>query len=58
MELVKPTRRRPLGRPRRRWEDNVRMDLKEIGIDTRIDCTYDRNYWRTLVNMALNLQVS
>ena len=32
----KPTGKRPLGRPRRRWEDNIRMDLKEIGINTRI----------------------
>ena len=32
---VKPTGKRPLGRPRRRWEDNIRMDLKEIGINTR-----------------------
>ena len=30
-----PTGKRPLGRPRRRWEDNIRMDLKEVGIDTR-----------------------
>ena len=32
----KPTEKRPLGRPRCRWEDNIRMDLKEIGFDTRI----------------------
>ena len=42
----KPTRKRPLGRPRRRWEDNVRMDLIEIGINTRnwIDSAQDRDY--------------
>jgi hypothetical protein len=54
-----PTVKRFLGRPRRRWEDNIRMDLKELGIDTRnwVDSAQDRNYWRTLVNAALNLRV-
>ena len=52
----KPTGERPLGRPRRRWEDNIRMDLKEIGINTR-NCV-DKDYWRDLVNTALNLRVS
>ena len=49
------TGKRPLGR----WEDNIRMDLKEIGINTRnwIDSAQDRNYWRALVNAALNLRV-
>ena len=48
--------KRPLGRPRRRWEDNIRTDLKEIGINTRncVDSTQDRDYWRVLVNAALN----
>ena len=43
----------------RRWEDNIKMDLKEIGINTRnwVDSTKDRDYWRVLVNMALNLRV-
>ena len=47
-----------LGRPRRRWEDNIRIDLKEIGINTRnwVDLAQDRDYWRTLVNVALNLR--
>ena len=56
----KPTGKRPLGRPRRRWEDNIRMDLKEIGMNTRnwVDSTQDRDYWRALVNAALNLWVS
>ena len=55
----KPTGKRPLGRPRRRWEDNIRMNLEEIGINTRnwIDSAHDRDYWRALVNAALNLQV-
>ena len=51
--------KRPLGRPRRRWEDNIRMDRKEIGISTRnwVDSTQDRDYWRALVNAALNLRI-
>ena len=41
-----PTGKRPLGRPRRRWEDKIRIGLKEIGINTRkwVDSTQDRNY--------------
>ena len=41
-----------LGRPRHRWEDNIRMDLKEISINTRnwVDSAQDRNYCRDLVN--------
>ena len=54
----KPTGKRPLGRPRRRWEDNIRMDLEEIGINASwVDSAQDRNYWRTLVNAALNFRV-
>ena len=55
----KPKGKRPLGRPRRRWEDNIRMDLKEIGINTRnwVDSAQDRDYWRALVNTTLNLRV-
>ena len=55
----KPTGKRPLGRPRRRWEDNIRMDLEEIGINAGdgVDSAQDRNYWRALVNAALNLRV-
>ena len=45
----KPTVRRSLGRPRHRWEDYTRMDLKEIGINW-VDFAHDRKYWRTLVN--------
>jgi hypothetical protein len=50
--------KRPLGRPRRGWEDNIRMDLREIGwvgMD-QIDLAQDRDQWRTLVNMVMNLQ--
>ena len=57
--LFKPTGKRSLGRPRLRWEGNVRMDLKEIGARTRnwVDSTRDTVYWRGLVNAALNLWV-
>ena len=55
----KPTGKRPLGRPRRRWEDNIRIDLEEIGISAGncVDSAQDRDYWRALVNSALNLRV-
>ena len=57
----KPTGKRQLGRPRRRWEDNIRMGFKEIqlGINTWncVDSSQDWDYWRALVNSALNLQV-
>ena len=55
-----PTGKRPLGRPRRRWEDNIRMDLEEIGINAGnwVDSAQDMDYWRVLVNDAeLNLRV-
>ena len=49
----------PLGRPRRRWEDNIRMDLEDVSINTRncVDSAQDRDYWRAIVNAALNLRV-
>ena len=55
----KPTGKRPLGRPRRRWEDNIRMALEEIGINAGnwVDSAQDRGYWRALVNAALNFRV-
>ena len=54
-----PTRKRPLGRPGHRWRNNIRMDFKEIGINTRnwVDSAQDRDYWRALVNVAFNLWV-
>ena len=56
---AKPTGNRSLGRPRHRWEDNIRMDLDEIGINTGnwVDEAQDMDYWRVLVNAALNLRV-
>ena len=55
----KRTGKIPLGRPRRRWEDNIRMDLEEIGINVGswVNPAQDRNYWRALVIAALNLRV-
>ena len=51
--------KRPLGRPRRRWEDNIRMDLKEMCFNTRnwVDSAQNIDYWWSLVIAALNLQV-
>ena len=55
----KPTGKRPLGKPRRRWEDNIRMDLQVVGINAGnwVDSAQDRDYWRALVNAALNLRI-
>ena len=55
----KPTGKRPLGRPRRRWEGNSRMDLEEIGFNAGnwVDSAQDRDYWGALVNAALTLRV-
>ena len=51
----KPTEKKSLGRPRRRWKDNFKMVLKEIVINTRnwVGSAQDRNYWRSLVNVVL-----
>jgi hypothetical protein len=56
----KSTGKIPLGRSRRRWGNNIIMDIKEIVINTRnwVDSTQDIDYWRTLVNLALNLRIS
>jgi hypothetical protein len=55
----KPEGRSPLGRPRCRWEDNIRMDLREIGSGGMdwIDKAWDRDQWRALVNTVMKLQV-
>jgi len=55
----KPEGRRPLGRPRRRWVNNIRMDLQEVGY-WYMDCiglAQDRDRWRTLVSAVMNLRV-
>jgi hypothetical protein len=55
----KPEGNRPLGRSRRRWVDNIKMDLREIGWDGRdlIVLAEDRDQWRALVNTVINLRV-
>jgi transposase len=55
----RPEGKRPLGRPRRRWEDNIKMDLREIGVDGAnwIQLVQDRVQWRTCVNTVMNLRV-
>jgi hypothetical protein len=55
----KPEGKRPLERPRHRWVDYIKMDLREIGWDSMdwIDLAQDRDQWRALVNMVMNLQV-
>jgi len=55
----KPEGRRPLGRPRRRWADNIRMDLQEVGCGYMdwIGLAQDRDRWRTLVSAVMNLRV-
>jgi hypothetical protein len=57
--VEKPEEKRPLGRPRGRWVDNIKMDLREIGWDYRdwIDLAQDRDQWRALVNTVMNLRV-
>ena len=55
----KPEGKRPLGRPRRRWEDNIKMDLSVVecgGMDW-IKLAEDRDSWRALVNAVMNLRV-
>jgi hypothetical protein len=55
----KPEGKRPLGKPRRRWVDNLKIDLREIGRDgvDWMDMAQDRDQWRALVNTILNLRV-
>jgi hypothetical protein len=54
-----PEGKRPLGRPRRRWMDNIKMDLLEIGLNVLgwIGLAQDRYRWRALVNSVMNLRV-
>jgi len=55
----KPEGKRPLGRPRHRWEDNIKMDLQKVGCGGMdwIELTQDRDRWRVLVNAVMNLRV-
>ncbi|KAJ4432213.1 hypothetical protein ANN_20829 [Periplaneta americana] len=55
----RPEGKRPLGRPRRRWEDNIKMDLREVGYDDRdwINLAQDRDRWRAYVRAAMNLRL-
>jgi len=55
----KPEGKRPLGRPRRGWEDNIKMDLQEVGCGSMdwIDRPQDRDRWQALVSAVMNLRV-
>jgi len=55
----KPERKRPLGRPRSRWEDNIKVDLQEMGCGGMdwIELAQNRDRWRTLVNAVMNFRV-
>jgi hypothetical protein len=57
--MGKPEEKNPLGKPRRRWEDNIRMDLQKVGcwgMDW-IELAQDRDSWRAIVNAVMNLRV-
>jgi hypothetical protein len=57
--LGNPEGKRPLGRPRHRWKDNIKMDLQEVGCGVMdwIELGQDRDRWRALVNAVMNLRV-
>jgi hypothetical protein len=58
-KVRKPEGKRPLGRPRRRWVNNIKMDLRDVGWDGMdwIDLAEDRDRWRALVNTVMKLRV-
>ena len=55
----KPEGKRPVGRPRRRWEDNIKMDLEKVGrgCGDWMELAHDRDSWRALVSTVMNLRV-
>jgi len=55
----KPEGKSPLGRPRRKWEDNIKMNIQEVGCEAMdwIDLVHDRDRWRALVSEVMNLRV-
>ena len=57
--MGKPERKGPLGRPRHRWEDNIKMDFQEVvcGVMDWIELAQDRDRWRALVNAVMNLRI-
>jgi hypothetical protein len=57
--VLKPERKRTLGRPRRRWEDNIKMDIQEVGCEVMdwIELAQDRDRWRVFVNVVMKLRV-
>jgi ribosome biogenesis protein Nip4 len=57
--VEKPEGKKPLGRPRRRWENNIKKDLKEVGCGDRdwIQLAENKDRWRALVNAVMNLRV-
>jgi len=59
VSVGKPEGKRPLGRPRRRWEDNIKMDLQEVGCGGMdwIDLAQDRDRWRGIVSAVMNLRI-
>jgi len=59
VSVGRPEGKKPLGRPRRKWEDNIKMDLQEVGCVGMdwIDLAQDRDGWRALVNAVMNFWV-
>ena len=57
--MEKPEGKRPLGRRRRRWEDNIKMDIQEVGCEIMdlIELVQDRDSWRALVSAVMNFRV-
>ena len=53
----KPEGKRPLGRPRRRWEDNIKMALQEVGCEDWMELAQDKDRWRALMSMVMNFRV-